>query len=168
MQIKRGDCRSTVRLCNEKKLIGLGLICSGWCWLILYHHPTTTTTTKVPTSSIIGFVCIRDGIELLDVLRLQYYEPQNRRRSPRHASYILGPSEPGAGPGGDRALFPDFGQNVNPICTRGMVTPNMLLIAPLDIQTFLRPCSCDFVIVSPSLTPFGCQVFHLVLIYLLY
>ena len=86
-----------IRLCNVNKLDGLGLICSGWCWLILYHHPTTTTTTKVPTSSIIGFVCIRDGIELLDVLRLQYYGPQNRRRSPRRASYILGPSEPGAG-----------------------------------------------------------------------
>ena len=131
-------------------------------------------TTKFPTSSIIGFVCIRDGIELLDVLRLQYYGPQNRR-SPRRASYILGPSEPGAGGrsrrGGDRALPPDFGQNVNPICTRGTVTPSTLLLAPLYIQTSLRPCSCDFVncaIVSPSLTPFGCQVFHLVLIYLLY
>ena len=75
------------------------------------------------------------------------------------------------GQGGDRALPPDFGQNVNPICTRGTVTPSTLLLAPLDIQTSLRPCSCDFAncaIVSPSLTPFGCQVFHLVLIYLLY
>ena len=38
----------------------------------------------------------------------------DHRTAVRRASYILGPLELEAGPGGDRVLPSDFGQNVNP------------------------------------------------------
>ena len=34
----------------------------------------------------------------------------------------------------------DFGRSVNPILTRGQVTPTTLLLASPDFPTFLRPC----------------------------
>ena len=47
-------------------------------------------------------------------------------------------SEPGGG-----ATPPDFGRSVNPISTRagvGADYAHQIILAPLDFQTFLRPC----------------------------
>ena len=58
----------------------------------------------------------------------------NHRTALRRATLRIFWGRRSRGQGDDCALFPDFGQNVNPICTRGTVTPNTLLLAPLDIQ----------------------------------
>ena len=62
----------------------------------------------------------------------------DHRTAVRRAALCIFWGRRSRGQGDDRTLPPDFGQNVNPICTRGTVTPTTLLLAPLDIQTSLQ------------------------------